>query len=58
MVTIDTSTPFDARVRDRLQRDLIGWLTTIGPDGTPQPSPQAAQHRTQPARRPQPRRQR
>ena len=26
-------------MRDRLQSDLIGWLTTAGPDGTPQPSP-------------------
>jgi PPOX class probable F420-dependent enzyme len=39
MLTLDTSTPFGARVRDRLQKEIVAWLTTVGPDGTPQPSP-------------------
>jgi PPOX class probable F420-dependent enzyme len=36
---IDTSSEFGARVARRLTEDRIGWLTTVGPDGTPQPSP-------------------
>jgi PPOX class probable F420-dependent enzyme len=36
---IDRSTPFGERVQRRLQEDLIAWLTTVGADGTPQPSP-------------------
>jgi PPOX class probable F420-dependent enzyme len=36
---IDTSSEFGARAVRRLGSDLIGWLTTTGPDGTPQPSP-------------------
>jgi len=36
---IDTSTPFGERVDRRLRDELIGWLTTVGSDGTPQPSP-------------------
>jgi PPOX class probable F420-dependent enzyme len=36
---IDTSTPFGARVADRLANDQIGWLTTVGKDGTPHPKP-------------------
>ena len=36
---IDTTTPFGARVARRLHDDEIGWLTTIGADHTPQPSP-------------------
>ena len=36
---IDTSTPFGERVARRLREDLIVWLTTVGPDQTPQPSP-------------------
>jgi PPOX class probable F420-dependent enzyme len=36
---IDTSTDFGARVARHLQDDLVVWLTTVGPDGTPQPSP-------------------
>jgi len=36
---IDTSTEFGARVARRLNDEPIGWLTTSGPDGTPQPSP-------------------
>jgi PPOX class probable F420-dependent enzyme len=38
MVTIDTSTPFGKRVRDRLENEIVVWLVTVAPDGTPQPS--------------------
>jgi PPOX class probable F420-dependent enzyme len=36
---IDTNTEFGARAARRLREDLIYWLVTTGPDGTPQPSP-------------------
>lgn len=36
---IDESTDFGARVLRRLQNEQIVWLTTVGGDGTPQPSP-------------------
>ena len=36
---IDTSTEFGARAARHLEQDPIVWLTTVGPDGTPQPSP-------------------
>jgi len=36
---IDTSTDFGARVTRHLEDDRIIWLTTVGVDGTPQPSP-------------------
>lgn len=36
---IDTRTEFGARVERRLREDLIVWLVTVGPGGTPQPSP-------------------
>ena len=36
---IDTSTEFGARVARQLQEETIAWLTTIGADNTPQPSP-------------------
>jgi PPOX class probable F420-dependent enzyme len=39
MVDIDTSTDFGARVARHLAEDLVVWLTTVGPDQTPQPSP-------------------
>jgi PPOX class probable F420-dependent enzyme len=39
MVEIDTSTEFGARVAAHLQGDDVVWLTTVGPDQTPQPSP-------------------
>lgn len=32
-------TPFGDRVRRRLDEDIVGWLTTVNPDGTPRPSP-------------------
>lgn len=35
----DTSTPFGARVEQRLNDELIIWLVTAGKDGTPQPNP-------------------
>jgi PPOX class probable F420-dependent enzyme len=36
---IDTSTDFGARVARQLQEETIAWLTTIGADSTPLPSP-------------------
>jgi PPOX class probable F420-dependent enzyme len=36
---IDTGTEFGARVVRHLQEDTIVWLTTVGADNTPQPSP-------------------
>jgi PPOX class probable F420-dependent enzyme len=36
---IDTNTDFGARVERRLNDDTVAWLTTVGPDGGPQPSP-------------------
>ena len=36
---IDVNTDFGARVTRHLEDDRIVWLTTIGLDGTPQPSP-------------------
>jgi PPOX class probable F420-dependent enzyme len=39
MVEIDTSTEFGERVIRHLEDDRIIWLTTVGPDSTPQPSP-------------------
>jgi PPOX class probable F420-dependent enzyme len=35
----DESTPFGRQVASRLREDLIGWLTTVGLDDTPQPNP-------------------
>lgn len=37
--TIDPSTPAGARALERLGSELIGWLTTVNPDGAPQSSP-------------------
>jgi PPOX class probable F420-dependent enzyme len=36
---IDASTDSGARAARHLQDDQVVWLTTVGPDGTPQPSP-------------------
>jgi PPOX class probable F420-dependent enzyme len=36
---IDTSSEFGARAARRLKEEAIGWLTTSGPNGEPQPSP-------------------
>jgi len=35
----DPSTPFGARVRQRLADEMVIWLTTTAADGTPQPNP-------------------
>jgi PPOX class probable F420-dependent enzyme len=39
MVEIDTSTEFGERVTRHLEDDKIVWLTTVGANATPQPSP-------------------
>lgn len=39
MVDIDTTTEFGERVARHLENDRIVWLSTVGPDATPQPSP-------------------
>ena len=36
---IDSSTEFGKRVEQRLRDEQIGWIVTVGTDGTPQPSP-------------------
>jgi PPOX class probable F420-dependent enzyme len=36
---IDLTTEFGQRVKQRLEEELIIWLTTVGGDGTPQPRP-------------------
>ncbi|MEU2257137.1 TIGR03667 family PPOX class F420-dependent oxidoreductase [Nocardia xishanensis] len=36
---VDTGTEFGAKVAERLGREGILWLTTVGPSGTPQPNP-------------------
>ncbi|NEW38993.1 TIGR03667 family PPOX class F420-dependent oxidoreductase [Nocardia cyriacigeorgica] len=36
---VDTSTEFGARVAERLDKEQVVWLTTVGPTGTPQPNP-------------------
>jgi PPOX class probable F420-dependent enzyme len=36
---IDTSSEFGARVAGHLAEDAIVWLSTVGPDAAPQPSP-------------------
>lgn len=35
----DVDTEFGRRVRARLRSEYVGWLTTTGRDGTPQPNP-------------------
>jgi PPOX class probable F420-dependent enzyme len=35
----DVTTPFGARIEQRLAEEWIIWLVTQGKDGTPQPSP-------------------
>ena len=39
MRPLDLNDPFDARVARHLEEDEVGWLTTVSPDGTPQPVP-------------------
>ncbi|MFF0491389.1 TIGR03667 family PPOX class F420-dependent oxidoreductase [Nocardia sp. NPDC003482] len=36
---IDEGTEFGGRVVERLGKEALGWLTTVGPSGTPQPNP-------------------
>jgi PPOX class probable F420-dependent enzyme len=36
---LDETTPFGARAAGRLRDEIIGWLTTVSPDGAPQPVP-------------------
>ncbi|MBB5912929.1 PPOX class probable F420-dependent enzyme [Nocardia transvalensis] len=36
---VDPGTEFGAHVAERLRGETIGWLTTVGPSGTPQPNP-------------------
>ena len=36
---IDLTNEFGVRVARRLDKEIIIWLTTVGADGTPQPSP-------------------
>jgi PPOX class probable F420-dependent enzyme len=38
-MNLDTLTEFGARVERRLRQEQIIWLTTVRPDGTPEPSP-------------------
>jgi PPOX class probable F420-dependent enzyme len=37
--TLDPATKDGARSLERLETELIGWLTTVNPDGQPQSSP-------------------
>jgi PPOX class probable F420-dependent enzyme len=37
--TLDPATKDGARALERLESELIGWLTTVNPDGQPQSSP-------------------
>lgn len=39
MLELDTNTAWGARVAQRLQHETVIWLTTVGADGVPQPSP-------------------
>jgi PPOX class probable F420-dependent enzyme len=36
---IDTGTTVGARAAERLDQELVVWLTTVDPAGTPQPTP-------------------
>lgn len=36
---IDLNTPFGKRIDERLRTEKAIWLTTVNPDGTPQPNP-------------------
>jgi len=38
MPALDTSTDLGAHVAARLERESLIWLTTVGADGTPQPT--------------------
>jgi len=36
---IDWSSPFGRKAKRHLRQEYVIWLTTVGPDGTPQPRP-------------------
>ena len=36
---LDQTTEFGGRAARRLREDIIGWLTTVSPEGAPQPVP-------------------
>ena len=36
---LDVSTPLGKRIAERLETEIMIWLTTVAPDGTPQPNP-------------------
>jgi PPOX class probable F420-dependent enzyme len=38
-MVIDPSTPAGARANERLRDELVAWLITVAPDGTPVPTP-------------------
>jgi PPOX class probable F420-dependent enzyme len=38
-MNIDLSTEYGVRVAHRLKEEIIVWLTTVRPDGRPEPSP-------------------
>lgn len=38
MFQLDPSNQFHARVADRLNKEIVGWLTTVGANGVPQPN--------------------
>jgi PPOX class probable F420-dependent enzyme len=38
MTDVFPDTEFGARARRRLTESIVGWLTTVGADGTPQPN--------------------
>jgi PPOX class probable F420-dependent enzyme len=38
LAVLDPKTPVGAWAHERLVGDIVGWLTTIAPDGTPQSS--------------------
>lgn len=39
MTLVDTQSEFGARVMRRMDDEIVIWLTTVGNDGMPQPSP-------------------
>ena len=39
MFQLDPTNAFHARVADRLKHEVVGWLTTVGANGVPQPNP-------------------
>ena len=38
LVVLDPATPGGAWAREHLASDIVGWLTTVAPNGTPQSS--------------------